>query len=167
MIGSEIGANHHSTFCPDIEEFIRKLAKFGYGHIYFNSTRALPESEEGLRRIAFLCRQCGVIPFAVHAPSPFLPDDESNLDRTIERHKKALDKAAILHCHSATFHAGSVEGIGQDDLQEMSKFIAKVGRRTFDQMHFHTVRELAVYAEKKQMEIALENLPRDYTATGI
>ena len=101
------------------------------------------------------------------ASGPLLPDDESNLDRTIKRHKKALDKAAIWNWHSATFHAGSVEGIGQDELQEMSKFTAKVGRRTFDQMHFYTVRELAVYAEKKQMEIALENLPRDYTATGI
>jgi len=157
MVGSEIGIN---TFYPDIEEYIRKLAEFRYGYIYF-SGRVLTLPEEKLESIVLLCKQYGVVPFAAHAPDQFLPDDETNLDQTIERHKKVLDKAAVLHCNSVTFHVASVEGVRDE---ETGKFIEKVGRQKFDEMNFRIVRELAIHAEKKQMMIAVENLSRDIVA---
>lgn len=156
-ISTQIGMN---TFSSDVEAFIPKLAVLGYSHIYF-SGRLLTQSEEYLERIAALCDRHEIVPFAAHAPGQFLPKDETGLSQTLERHKQVIDKAALLNCNSVTFHVASVEGVRNE---ETGQFIEQIGMRRFDEMNFHMVRELAYYAEKKQIRIAVENLSRDIVA---
>ena len=96
MPGIELGIN---TMYPDIETLIRKLAEFEYSHIYF-AGRVFSQTEIELERIAALCKQYGIRSCGAHAPGQFLPQDETDLEQTIELHKRVLDQAVILGCDS-------------------------------------------------------------------
>ena len=157
MIGSGIGTN---AFDPDLETFMRKLAQFGYSHIYFDHW-AFSKSASELEQIAGLYEQYSLQPAGAHSPGRVLPETESKLEEMIAHHKTVLDKAAILGCKSVAFHVASVQGVRYE---ETGTFIEQVGRAKFDQMNFRTVRELAVYGEKKQVKVAMENLPPDIAA---
>ncbi len=154
MVSTGIGTN---TIYPDIDLSIHKLAEFGYTHVYFDGT-VFGVPEEELVRILQVCAQTGILPFAAHAPGQFLPHNAGGLERTIARHKVTLDKAAMLHCKSVTFHVASVESVRNE---ETSAFIEQVGKQAFDEMNWHTLRELALHAQSHGMSIAVENLSRD------
>jgi len=160
VVSSEIGIN---LLHPDIVLCIRKLAAFGYTHIYFNG-RIFGQPEAEIKRVAHLCEQYGIIPYAAHSPHPFLPYEEANLDQMIQRHRDVLDKAAILRCNSVTQHVASVEGVRNEDT---AQFIAHVGRAQFDEMNLRMVRELAAYGERLGIKVAIENLPPDIVADYI
>ena len=157
MGADKLGVN---TFYPCVETLLQKLEDLGYSHVYFSS-RIFAQSDKEMERIASLCKQHGILPCGAHSPDKFLPQEEKDLDRTIELHKKVLDQALILGCDSVNFHVASVNEIPNEDT---GRFIEKIGAQKFDEMNFAVLSELARHAGKNKMMVAVENLPRDIVA---
>ena len=93
-------------------------------------------------------------PLSAHGPGVFLPNAVSGLEGMIDKHKRNIERAAILGVGSITFHMASVEGFRDN---ETERFIGKVGREAFDRMNATTLYELARHAAGYGMAIAIEN----------